>query len=777
MNEILPFIDYVNNADITSLPLASSIIDDRTDKCYIDVDNDFRIGLSGGFLMNLHFKFIDTYLLSPAANVYEVNKADRQHINWVNSLTVDETENRGKYYYCKYLSGTPEYDRFWNEETRRRKAGYTAKCKLLRSGEIVDIHITGDHYDYLNYGRMLRTPNDKEQEALHNIGDYKTEQVEAFPRFWDGDYWNFKTDLFIARNNFHLTKGKARGKGYSYKRGNQGGNTVNLIPKCTIVLAAYDLAYLTDPGATTDMLKTKLDFYEENTHWKRFYIKEDLTKIELGYRTTSGGNKKQGWRSKALSVSLFGSESAAIGKRALEIDFEEAGRCPNLEEALDVTLSSTEVGATSVGTIRVYGTAGTKDANWRAFANVFFNPAKYKMMPFENVWDYNGRSNVCGFFHPQVWNMEPYMDRDGNSLLDVAYRADLKDKDKQADALDSAKYIIYIGQRANTPEEAFKRGGSNLFSSIELSNHVAAVTSNNELKVYRDGVLIEDTKGITFKTNLELLANRKTIEYAHPYIEDVPFDINKDFQGCIREYFSPRYINGVIPEDLYYVVYDPMAKDKKLDTIIKENSLISITVFAFPNNIHGIPSDLPVAFFAGRPETKEKGDKLFLNLCRYYNAKGLPEVDTGDTVANFRKWGMLYKLYKDPTVVLSDKQRRNVSPDYGIVIGRGTNALDGLIYLRDWLYSIRGKDENGNNKYTFHYIYDVPFLKELLNFKIDGNFDRISSFRIAMFLIKAIQVQKMNDVINTNSDNRAISIHEEIGLFGFKDNDNYFRNR
>ena len=71
-----------------------------------------------------------------------------------------------------------------------------------------------------------------------------------------------------------------------------------------------------------------------------------------------------------------------------------------------------------------------------------------------------------------------------------------------------------------------------------------------------------------------------------------------------------------------------------------------------------------VATYAGRPERKEDADKIFLKLCEYYNAKGLPEVDTGDTVSNFRKWGKLYRLATDPTVVLNEKQKQSLDIDY-----------------------------------------------------------------------------------------------------------------
>jgi hypothetical protein len=513
------------------------------------------------------------------------------------------------------------------------------------------------------------------------------------------------------------------------------------------------------------MVKTNLDWYENSTHWRRFYISEVLTKIELGLKTKEGGNRKQGWRSRLLSVSLFNNESAAIGKRAIEIDFEESGRCPNLEEALDVTLSSTEVGAGNVGTIRVYGTAGTKDSNWAPFSNVFFNPHKYKMMPFENVWDENGRTRVCGFFHPQVWNMEPYMDNFGNSLLDIAYIKDKEDKDRAAREMDTSKYITYVGQRANTPEEAFKRGGENLFSSIELSNHVANVLSNRELQAYRDGAIVEEDGANIFRTNEWLMANNLK-GHAHKYIEEVPFNIKDDFYGCIREYYPPHKVDGAVPSDLYYVSYDPIAKDKKADTVIRKNSLVSITVCMYPNNLSGTGSDLPVAFYAGRPERKEEADKIFLKLCEYYNCKGIVEVDTGDTVSNFRKWGKLHRLHTDPSVILNEKQKQATSVSYGISMGSGTNAIDGLEYLRDWMYTRRGVDENGTPKYTFHYIYDLPFLKEVISFNIEGNFDRISSLRAGMFALKAMQVKRKNDIINNNVN--TTSVLDEISMYGWK---------
>jgi hypothetical protein len=765
MEKTLPFIEFINS-DFSKYPKACDTINPKTGLAYIDADEDFLIGDSGGFLMKWDFKFINTHLFTEVADTYTKNVKNPSIIAWVEGLDIPRNQNRGKHYYCPHLKGTYEYNDFWSRETFRRRNGMTAKCKQLRDGKVVDLHITGDMYNYLNYGRILRTPNEEELKVLHSKGDFKTKLISAFPRFWDGDYWNFKIDFFISSNSFHLTKAKARGKGYSYKRGSQAANTVNLVANATIIMAAYDIAYLTDPGATADMLKTNLDWYEEHTDWKRFYLSESLDSIELGYKTKKGGNKKYGYRSKALAVTLFNNPSAAIGKRALEVDFEESGKCPNIEQALDVTLSSTEVGASNVGTIRAYGTAGVKGADWRGFSNIYYNPSIYKMMPFENVWDDNARRTVCGFFHPQVLNMEPFMDKDGNSLFEQAYAYDLEDKSNYAKTESVDKWLMYVGQRANKPSEAFKTASENIFSSPGLSKHIVQLQSGVTPSYYRDGMLFEVDKKIVFKTNNQLI-DEGNAKYAHPFIMEVPYDVKKDFYGCIREFHPPFKKDGKVPDNLYSIVFDSVGKDKKSELVIGKNSLNSVNVYMHFNNISNTTGDILVASYAGRPDEMSTVNKMVYYLCQYYNAKVLPEVDRGTIVADFKTWNALRWIYTDPTETLNNKQNDSKTPNYGIVIGEKDNATEALIYLREWLYTKRSESSEDGVTYNYHYVCDIPLLLELENFTISGNFDRISSMRLIPFLIKQRQVLKKDDILNAVKQE---SILASIGLYDYNTN-------
>lgn len=689
---------------------------------YLDTDNDFLLDSNGGFLMKIDFVFVNTKVFSEVGDYFDKYKK-----------------------YTDAKPGTVSYKEFYKRETRRRRIGMTANCKLYRCDieaynnaknsekekYLHPLRITGDHYNYLNYGRIIRTPTKEEKLELIKQGKIKQKLISGFPRYWDGDYWNFKCDEFIINNKYHLCKGKARRKGYSFKRGSQSANTINLNKEITIVLAAWDITYLTDPGATTAMLKTNLDWYENNTYWQRGYLSEDLSSIELGYKLSNAANKKFGFRSRALSVTCRNNPNAAVGKGAIEIDFEESGVFPNLQETLNVTLSATEVGNEQVGTIRVYGTGGTKGANWIDFCNCFYHPEANDMMPFANVWDVNSKNTHCGFFHPQMWNCEPHMDEHGNSFLVKAFLLDKEDKEDKKKKLKADDYSIYCSQRANSPSDAFNIQTENMFSSIDLSEHVKWVRANQNNIICRDGVFFKDSDGRTiFRTNDEL---KNKGEKVHDFIMNQPFKRSDDIHGCWRIYNEPKRYNGIIPDNLYYVLIDPVGKDKSIKEISVKNSLNAIYVMSYPNDI-GVPGDQIQAVFVGRvDDALESCSREALSGCEYYNAKALPETDRGTVVADFRRWNKLNRLIKNPLGNISSKVKESNINDYGVCIGTGDNAVNAMIQFKQWLYEIVNVNEDGSFVYRLHHILDLPTLLELEQFKADSNFDRLSALRLISF--------------------------------------------
>lgn len=749
----IPFIDYLCE-DKSKYPKASEGISYITNKPLYDPDNDFLIGNSGGILMNIDFIVINIERLSKAAD------------------TFDEYGT-----YCDYDLSTPAYESFWQRETSRRKKGVFIKAKLYykdipkffdanttdeeRESLLQPLRITGAHYTYLNYGRIERTPNDKERARLKREGAEHVETVMGFPRYWDGDYWNFKIDEFIANNKFHLTKAKARRKGFSYKRGSQAANTINLFPNVTVTLAADQLAYLTDKGATTFMAKKCLDHFEEHTFWKRGYISEAIDDILMGYRVSTKGLKNFGWLSNLYSVAIGKNESAAVGKKAIEIDFEEAGKCPNLQKALDVTLSNTESGAISVGTIRVYGTGGTKGANWAAFSKAFYNPKMNKMLCMENVWDINKRHEVCGFFFPQVWDCEPYVER-GNSIIFTAYAWDKQDKENHFHNNDSETHIIYKAQRANTPAEAFINTTENMFASPELNLHVSDLINDNATRFFQDGWIIVNDLGNSNKA--EFIPKAECIKRDifgkgrfHEFVNQVPHGSRDDTHGCVRMYYRPFLVNGEVPKDLYFVSVDAYKVDKAQKDVTDKHSLYSAQVWMRSNTITPYPNQkLLVCEYIGRLDTMEQNDIVTMGMCLMYNAECCPEAGTGETVSNFIKYKLRRYLMLDPTNANTRKLTNPNNNDYGIVIGDGDKKYNGLRMLKEFIYEPLSYTADGKPIRRLKSISSVRLLLECQRFTAEGNFDHISAAIVAMyvFLADSLNTKRLVEGNTENNDRR-----------------------
>lgn len=743
-----PFIDYILEDKESYKPLSSSICR-FTGKPWIDRDNDFLIGESGGVLMKIDFVFVGTEIFSRVADFYEKHGC-----------------------YCLEPDDSPNAIKFWQREMDRRVKGVQAYCKLYikdisaylaaksdaeRKALLHKVRITGDHYNYLNYGRIERAPNEKERKQLDKEGRFKVNTVEGFPRFWDGDYWNFKIDELIANNSCNLCKAKARRKGFSYKRGSQAANTINANKNVTVTLAADQMDYLTEKGATSYMVKVNLDWYEDKTYWRRGYLSENFDKgIELGYKKSKEGQKAFGFRSKLLSVAIGKNESAAVGKKAIETDFEEAGKCPNLQKALDVMMSNSESGAMRIGTIRVYGTGGTKGANWEAFSNCFYNPGKNDMIPMENIWDANSRHAVCGFFFPQIWDYEPFIE-DGNSLLFASWKDDYDKKRGAEKEKDAGEYNIYVGQRANSPNEAFTNTQENIFHSPELTNHINAIKYDKSNHFYEDGWYILDDGRVRFVTKQECI--ERAIfgsDRFHEYITDVPHNSKTDVHGCIREFYSP------IPNDgsLYFISYDPYRVDKNKEEVSTKNSLASFQVWMRTNSKTPYMGKRLVASYCGRLDTMEAVDKLVLYACLRWNCKVLYEAGTGELVTNFKKWGYRDKLLKDPSSYINRSVDGPRITGYGIVIGDGDIKLEGMRMVRDFLYEIVGKTSDDTPIYRFNQIYDISFLLELDRFIFGRNADRLSSAIVAMFEFRKDSLlleREANSKSKTNNTDRKVN--------------------
>ena len=207
---------------------------------FVDPDDLFLIGESGGFLMNINpdVKFVNTHLFSETAAYFKRNKI-----------------------FCPYKVDSLNHRQFRKREEHRRRYGFSAPCLRMPDGSIRNIRITGAHYNFLNYTQMEQLDESTIKRGNTNVA----KKQYTFPKFIDSQFWTWHTMEFAENNGFHLIIDKTRRGGFSYMMASDSANRINCQPRKVAIHVAADNKYLTQTGGLTDFAVNDLRFYEEKT--------------------------------------------------------------------------------------------------------------------------------------------------------------------------------------------------------------------------------------------------------------------------------------------------------------------------------------------------------------------------------------------------------------------------------------------------------------------------------------------------------------------------------
>ena len=740
-----PFLNFLNED--------KSHYKTATEAGYDDPDNLFLIGDSGGFLLNIQpgDKFVNTHLFTEMADFYRKNKK-----------------------YTFYKEDSIPHRQLRKREEYRRKHGFTAPC-LLRNGKIINVRITGSHYNFLNY-TMMEQLNTATAKSGHkaSVG----QKHYDFSKFIDAQFWTFHIMEFAIRNGFHLIIDKTRRGGFSYIMAADSANTINLQPRKVQIHVAADKKYLTSTGGLTDFTINNLRFYETKTPFVKGILSTDKENFRLGFKLPNGVVSPKSWNSALFSVSAMNNPDCAIGKDAVNVKVEELSTMENFDDFMNVTEPAMRTGSYVTGNLFCWGTATS--GNMQVFEQNFYSPKSFGFMPFENVWDKDSRNEICGYFKSYAWGLQGQigdrfaMDEDGNSDLEMGLRIAFNERTKKkSTAKTFADYINYLGQYALMPAESFSSATENLFSSEELLAWEERLRTDNAFKFYTDGMLVEKDNKVEFKSNarIEAEGGKHNVDY-FDWIEGVPRKGHEHPHGCIRMWFNPMKIqytdksgallNGT-PPGLYSISYDPVGINKENKLITNKHSHNSIKVWMNPCQYNGFKTALVAAYY-GRPEKLEEADKICLLLAKYYNCIGTTgvEINRGETVSNFTKWKALKYLMKDPVQIWDTSIKGNVVSTYGVNMGDGTKKLEGLRLLKEMLYSVVGKDELGNDVYLFQTIYDYQSILELKKWNAVGNFDRVSEMIIRALQWRLCDIEAAKELAHRKKIDKSDDVNQHI---------------
>jgi len=626
--------------------------------------------------------------------------------------------------YTSAIPGTRDYFEFWDKEKKRCLYGHT----------VDELTVTGFHYFYLNY-----CPIDRAIDEILPDGTIQTRRERTFPAFYDGDYFYFHEIDKARADNKHMIVLKARRKGYSYKAGSMLARNYFFIRNSKNFVFAGQKEYLIGDGLLSKAWEF-LSFVDDHTAWAQPRLRDrEMTKMSGYKKKVNGVDIEMGMKSQIIGVSLKDNPDKVRGKAGELVFFEEAGSFPGLLKAWEVTMPTMRQGSKTLGMMVAFGTGGTEGANFEAMEEIFYNPAAYDCMEYENEWDEGAMGTKCGYFIPIQRNLDGFIDDEGNSLMPEAIAYEEQARDKKKGAADHKSLDQYIAEHPYSPQEATLQVTANLFDIGSLQEQYNKIKASNLHSIGTAGDLLYGAEGkIKFTINGD---NRPILKYPHRKDDAIT--------GTVIIYEAPyKNQNQQVPRNMYVVCHDPYGQNQSADN----TSLGSAYVLKLPNNLSK-PDDIIVASYVGRPATTDEYNRNLFMLADYYGCKIGFENDRGEVIAYAKRHRKLHKLQEEFEMLDKKELRsRTVKRQYGMHMTEARKR-QGELYIRDWLVAPRGKGEDGFTSLNLHKIYDPALLTELIKFNHKGNFDRVMSLMIGMFHTKELYNTEVKDILEDGSSN------------------------
>lgn len=613
------------------------------------------------------------------------------------------------------------YGKWVREEKRRCWEGYVRES----DGEWV----TGYMYWFLNYSPIMLSKIRK--------GSKRADRIEALPECWEGIYWRFHCMDQASNggiyNNFqggqHMAELASRGKGKSYSLASilnhifVLGENEEAHEKVKGIVTAYQKEYLTKDGVLNKFVDMA-NFCASNTQFPRKRLKNSLQEMTwiMGYKDAELDIEK-GTQNTVLGVSSKDDESKLRGKRAAKILIEEFGTFPRLTDLYNVLLPSVQEGDIVFGQIYMLGTAGDNESDFAGAQEIMYNPKGYNMYALPNVFDkFNQGRPYFVFFFPGYINRKGCYNHDGVSDVIKALIEILLNRYRvKYNSTDPNTIIKTIAEVPITPAEAIVKTGVNMFPVADLTERLGQLDSNPREydDVYTGDLTLNNSGIVEFRPTSDMPIR----EFPHKdnKIEGA-FEIFQmpEIDKRTGKAYNARYILGCDPYD-----------DDESNTM----SLGSVWVL-------DLWTDKIVAEYTGRPPFADDFFEKVRRLCLFYNGRMNYENNKKGLFAHFSRMNCTY-LLTDQLEFLKDKQMIK-DTGYGNK-AKGTNATEAINAfarnrLRAWLLKpttviqvVDGEETEVDipNLFTLR---SRAFIKELINYNSEGNFDRISAAGMLMLL-------------------------------------------
>jgi len=432
-------------------------------------------------------------------------------------------------------------------------------------------------------------------------------------------------------------------------------------------------------------------------------------------------------------------EAAAGGRYSVQA-IEEVGLMGNVL----AVHGSNEATMMKDGTIKfgssVYiGTGGNVDKIQEAEI-MFRDPNGFSLLAFQDEWEGTGE---LGWFVPAYYMDGNYKDENGNTLMEEALDNYQERRIMKGQATDSSALAIELMNFPLVPSEMFLDALGSMFPQAEIKAHLAEVISDP--RKYEDAHYFGD---LVWQTDGTLKWEQSS---SRDLVREFPVKNNKNKPGVIELFEQPKRDKaGTVYPNRYVQGTDTYDDDES-----STNSLGSTFVL-------DVLTGRIVAEYTGRRGTKE-----FYEITRKLNSY----YRTAHNYENNKKGLYSYYDNKHSTHLLCDTPKA-LKDVVDIRISKVGNAAKGtfssepvkshgLRLILDWLLEPAYAEEN-EDILNLHKIRSIGLLRELLNYKPKGNFDRVSALIMVMIIKEdrtKFQFKRQEEKVKTLSNDPFFKKH------------------
>jgi len=547
--------------------------------------------------------------------------SERFNPDWFRPAAIDQEKNKGKYTTSPF--GTKAFRDYWDEQLKRCRYGYKTH----------GFHCPGDLYFFLNF-YILPVPQDDPETG-------EPTRIDGHPHFWEIHYafahyveWGRK----LKMDGICL---KPRGVGWSEYVAGMGDNLYTTKKRSVTSFLASNEDYLLKDGILSKAW-FNLDWLNDNTQggFKQLRQKQDS---KLHKRASLLNNEKIefGWRSEIIAK-IVDKPDKVRGNRTDLLVFEEAGSFKHLVKSISTSRALTEIGGRKFGYKIAFGTGGDEGSsgeNLMGLMKVFSEPYVYGMLGFKHNFTENREVVTTGFFFPAYACFMQNMNHQGITDYEKTYAYFIAERKKFEDAGAIEELRHFKAEYPFFPNEAFARGGTNIFDTIKAANQLLRLKHADDIPKIKVGELVWVYKkgtsvitGVRFQEN----PNGRVLILEEPEV---------DSQG---NPFKNLYIGGV--DSIDFGSQNSLIGDdgSKFACVIKKRYLHAEKT-----------GNMYVAMYKDRPKDERDAYEIALKMAIFYNAKLNVERTRKEVISYFRNQNMHKKyLAKQPTIL-----QNNISPN------------------------------------------------------------------------------------------------------------------